>query len=211
MSHELKTPLTNITLYAELLREGLDDEQTHERRYVDVITQEGQRLSRLIQNILTFTRAPKLHLQAVDIPSLMAEITQIFTPALQAKGMTIQLACPEKLILHSDRDVITQIVSNFLSNAEKYASQGQRVDLTVESVAGNVEIAVRDYGPGIAENEMPLIFRPFYRVKSAITEGVSGTGIGLTIACQLAQRLHGKIQVTAQEPGVRFTLTLPQG
>ena len=125
--------------------------------------------------------------------------------------MTIQLSCPENLTLHSDRDVITQIVSNFLSNAEKYASLGRRVDLTVESGAGNVEIAVRDYGPGIAENEMPLIFRPFYRVKSAITEGVSGTGIGLTIACQLAQRLHGKIQVTAQKPGVRFTLTLPQG
>ncbi|HGL6359867.1 TPA: sensor histidine kinase [Citrobacter amalonaticus] len=211
VSHELKTPLTNITLYAELLREGLDDEQTHERRYVDVITQEGQRLSRLIQNILTFTRAPKLHLQPVNLRRLMTEITQIFTPALQAKGMTIHMSCPENLILHSDRDVITQIVSNFLSNAEKYASQGQRVDLTVEHVAENVEIAVRDYGPGIAENEMSLIFRPFYRVKSSITEGVSGTGIGLTIACQLAQRLHGKIQVTAQEPGVRFTLTLPQG
>lgn len=65
--------------------------------------------------------------------------------------------------------------------------------------------------PVLRKNEMSLIFRPFYRVKSSITEGVSGTGIGLTIACQLAQRLHGKIQVTAQEPGVRFTLTLPQG
>lgn len=211
VSHELKTPLTNITLYAELLREGLDDDQTHEIRYVDVITQEGQRLSRLIQNILTFTRQPKLHLQQVDVASLMAEIVHIFTPALQAKGMEIQLTCSPNIILRSDRDVITQIISNFLSNAEKYAAQGKRVDIAVANVAGQVEIAVRDYGPGIAEPEMKMIFRPFYRIKSSITEGVSGTGIGLTIASQLAQRLQGSIHVTAENPGVRFTLVLPQG
>lgn len=83
------------------------------------------------------------------------------------------------------------------------------VDLTVESVAGNVEIAVRDYGLVLRRTKCPDI-PPVLSGQSAITEGVSGTGIGLTIACQLAQRLHGKIQVTAQEPGVRFTLTLPR-
>ncbi len=211
VSHELKTPLTNITLYAELLREGLDDEQVHELRYVDVITQEGQRLSRLIQNILTFTRSPKLHVQQVDIAHLIADIAQIFTPALRVKGMEMHISCPENLVLRSDRDVITQIVSNFLSNAEKYAPQGKRVDIDVRPEGANVAIAVRDYGPGIAEQEVKMIFRPFYRVKSSITEGVSGTGIGLTIASQLAQRLHGSILVTAANPGVRFTLILPQG
>ncbi|WP_331329778.1 HAMP domain-containing sensor histidine kinase [Klebsiella huaxiensis] len=211
VSHELKTPLTNITLYAELLREGLDDDQTQELRYVDVITQEGQRLSRLIQNILTFTRTPKLHLQKVNISRLITEIVHIFTPALQAKGMTIYLSCPDEIILQSDRDVITQVISNFISNAEKYAAQGKRVDILVQTTSEQVEIAVRDYGPGIAEKEMKMIFHPFYRVKSSITEGVSGTGIGLTIASQLAERLQGKIQVTAENPGVRFTLTLPQG
>lgn len=211
VSHELKTPLTNITLYAELLREGLDDDQTQELRYVDVITQEGQRLSRLIQNILTFTRTPKLHIQQIDISQLIAEIAQIFTPALQAKGIVIHITCPENLIFCSDRDVITQIVSNFLSNAEKYAAQGKRVDLTVQTTEDDVDIAVRDYGPGIAEKELKMIFRPFYRVKSSITEGVSGTGIGLTIASQLAARLTGRIEVQPEYPGVRFTLKLPRG
>ncbi|QGN35868.1 sensor histidine kinase [Klebsiella oxytoca] len=211
VSHELKTPLTNITLYAELLREGLDDEQTQEQRYLDVITQEGQRLTRLIQNILSFTRAPKLHLQQVDISRLLTEIAHIFTPALQTKGMKIQITCPENVIVCSDRDIITQIISNFLSNAEKYALKSHQVDILVKTTAEQIEIAVRDYGPGIAEKEMKMIFQPFYRVKSSITEGVSGTGIGLTIACQLAQRLQGQILVTAENPGVRFTLILPQG
>ncbi|HHD7445166.1 TPA: sensor histidine kinase [Citrobacter braakii] len=211
VSHELKTPLTNITLYAGLLREGLDDEQTQELRYVDVITLEGQRLSRLILNILTFTRTPELHLQQVDVVHLIGEIAQIFTPALGAKGMKMQIDCPDTLPLRTDRDVLIQIVSNFLSNAEKYASQGHCVDITVRSTSGNIEIAVRDYGPGIEEQEMKRIFRPFYRVMSSITEGVSGTGIGLTIASQLAQRLQGKIHVMAANPGVCFTLILPQG
>lgn len=211
VSHELKTPLTNITLYAELLREGLDDEQTQEQRYLDVITQEGQRLTRLIQNILTFTRAPKLHLQQVDITGLVTEIAHIFTPALRAKGMEIHISCPEKITLHSDRDVITQIISNFLSNAEKYAARGRLVELKVKTTVEQIEIAVRDYGSGIAEKEMKMIFRPFYRVRSSITEGVSGTGIGLTIASLLAQRLQGRILVTAEKPGIRFTLILPQG
>lgn len=211
VSHELKTPLTNITLYAELLREGLDDDQTHEQRYLDVITQEGQRLSRLIQNILTFTRAPKLHFQQVDISGLMTEIAHIFTPALQAKDMVIRLSCPENITLRSDRDIITQIISNFMSNAEKYASQGKHVDIEVKVKPAHLEIGVRDYGPGIAEKEMKMIFRPFYRVKSSITEGVSGTGIGLTIASQLAQSLQATIHATAENPGVRFTLIMPQG
>jgi signal transduction histidine kinase len=87
-----------------------------------------------------------------------------------------------------------------LSNAEKYAAQGKRVDIEAQAVSGQIEIAVRDYGPGIAEKEMKMIFLPFYRVKSSITEGVSGTGIGLTIARQLAQRLQGEIASRRKTP-----------
>lgn len=210
VSHELKTPLTNVTLYAELLREGLDDEQDAERRYVDVITSEGQRLSRLIQNILTFTRAPKLHLQTVDVGALMAQIVHIFTPSLSGRGMTINLRGGQGVTLYTDLDRLTQIISNFLSNAEKYAAQGQKVDVVVEERASCVDIHVRDYGSGMAEKELKMIFRPFYRVKSAITEGVSGTGIGLTIARQLAHGLHGDITVTRESPGMCFTLSLPR-
>ncbi|WP_058910591.1 sensor histidine kinase [Entomohabitans teleogrylli] len=209
VSHELKTPLTNITMYAELVREGLDDEQQQEQRYMDIITLEGQRLSRLIQNILTFTRMPTLRLQQVDIGALVSEIAHIFTPSCQAKGIVIHLHCEAALCVVSDRDSITQIVSNFLSNAEKYAARGQRIDIRAAATPQGVEIQVRDYGPGIGEKERKMIFRPFYRVQSAINEGVSGTGIGLTIAWQLAQRLQGDITVEAANPGCRFTLRLP--
>lgn len=210
VSHELKTPLTNITLYAELLREALDEEQEAERRYVDVITSEGQRLSRLIQNILSFTRAPKLHWQPVEVGALMQQVAHVFAPSFATRDMTIRVSGGEGIVLESDRDRLTQIVSNFLSNAEKYAAKGGKVDLTVEENGEYVDIHVRDYGGGVAEKELKLMFRPFYRIKSAITEGVSGTGIGLTIAMQLARSLHGDIRAVRAEPGLCITLRLPR-
>jgi two-component system phosphate regulon sensor histidine kinase PhoR len=208
VSHELKTPLTNITLYAELLKEQRDEQQDEGGRYLAVIIDESQRLSRLIQNILTFTREPKLHFQPVDVNHLLAQIADTFAPSLQAKGMTISLTLGENAIVSSDIDRLTQIISNFLSNAEKYAAAGKRVDLQVVTGADFIDIRVRDYGQGIVEHELKMIFTPFYRVKSDITEGVSGTGIGLTIAQQLAHSLGGKILVTPQSPGVCFTLRL---
>lgn len=213
VSHELKTPLTNITLYAEMLKEEQAElePESHVVRYLDVITSESQRLSRLIQNILTFTKASKVHIKPVNVSCLVNKIAQTFTPAFDAKAITLHTEISPDLIVESDEDRITQIVSNFLSNAEKYAAQGKRVDLTVSlnDTKNQVNVSVRDYGDGIALKELKAIFQPFYRVKSEITEGVSGTGIGLTIAEQLAGNLGGSITVENSSPGVRFSLLLP--
>lgn len=213
VSHELKTPLTNITLYAEMLKEEQAElePESHVVRYLDVITSESQRLSRLIQNILTFTKASKVHIKPVNVSCLVNKIAQTFTPAFDAKAITLHTEISPDLIVESDEDRITQIVSNFLSNAEKYAAQGKRVDLTVSlnDTKNQVNVSVRDYGDGIALKELKAIFQPFYRVKSEITEGVSGTGIGLTIAEQLASNLGGSITVENSSPGVRFSLLLP--
>ncbi|GHU27743.1 two-component sensor histidine kinase [Betaproteobacteria bacterium] len=212
VSHELKTPLTNISLYAELLKEELGEFYEDGVRRVDVIISESQRLSRLIQNILTFSHAPKIHIQPVDIGQLMARIVQTFTPSSQARGMILSLnmgeSVTESVMIDSNLDLLTQILGNFLSNAEKYASSGQRVDLTVESHPDYLDIHVRDYGPGIPEKEAKKIFQPFYRIQSTITEGVTGTGIGLTIARQLAESLHAEILLAHPSPGMQFTLRL---
>lgn len=208
VSHELKTPLTNITLYAELLKEELAEQHDNRLNYLDVIITESQRLSRLIQNILTFTGDPKLHFQIVDVNVLVTQIAHTFMPSFQTKGMTIVVTQAEDAVVKSDIDRLTQIINNLLNNTEKYAAAGKRVDLQVETHSEYVDIHVRDYGPGICDKEIGLIFTPFYRVKSSVTEGVSGTGIGLTIAQQLAHSLGGKILVTPLSPGVRFTLRL---
>lgn len=208
VSHELKTPLTNIALYGDLLREELGDANDEVQRHVDVIITEAQRLSRLIQNILAFTRNPKIHLQAVALGPLMAQVAQLFSPSFQAKQITLCVRSAEAITVEADADRLLQIIGNFLSNAEKYAADGKRVDLSVEAGAAHVDIHVRDYGHGISERDVKQIFQPFFRVKSEITEGVSGTGIGLTIARRLAESMHGEIIVTHPTPGVQFTLRL---
>lgn len=209
VSHELKTPLTNITLYAEMLKEMEQEEDSQNTHYLSVIISESRRLSRLIQNVLTFTKSPKLNMQQVDINHLLGQIHTIFVPVFEAKNIHLALSIDERITTQSDIDRITQIVSNLLSNAEKYAAEGKRVDLSASKDNDWVYICVRDYGKGLAEKELKQIFQPFYRVKSKITEGVTGTGIGLTIALQLAQSLSGTILVENKDCGIAFTLCLP--
>ncbi|OMQ21712.1 sensor histidine kinase [Serratia oryzae] len=212
VSHELKTPLTNISLYAEMLQELQQEEsapRSPNQRYLEVILNESQRLSRLIQNILSFTKAPKVHLQAVALSPVLNTIYRAFLPAFNARQMELVQLVHAEIHLTTDVDRLTQIISNFLSNAEKYAAHGKRVELIAEQRADRGLIRVRDYGSGIAAKDLKAIFQPFYRVKSSITEGVSGTGIGLTISKQLAIGLQGEISVTSGPTGSCFTLSLP--
>ena len=208
VSHELKTPLTNITLYAELLREELEQEDKEQQAYTDIIIQESQRLSRLIQNILSFTKTPKIHLKSFNLSEALQELAISFTPSFTNKGVELIVTIPPNIMVVSDADRVIQIICNFLSNAEKYASQGKCVDLSLLMSPTYFDINVRDYGQGIAHKEQEMIFKPFYRIKSSITEGVAGTGIGLTIAKQLAMSLEANVLVTNRQPGACFTLRL---
>lgn len=208
VSHELKTPLTNITLYAELLREELEHEEMEQQVYTDIIIQESQRLSRLIQNILSFTKISKVNLRNFDLSEALQELATTFNPSFKSKGIDLVISILPCINVVSDMDRVMQIICNFLSNAEKYATKGKKVDLSLQANALFIDIAVRDYGEGIASKELSQIFKPFYRIKSTITEGVSGTGIGLTIAKQLAKTLEADIVVTSTQPGVCFTLRL---
>lgn len=208
VSHELKTPLTNITLYAELLREDLEDDKLEQQAYTDIIIQEGQRLSRLIQNILSFTKTSKIHIKEFNLSDALQELATTFKPSFASKGIDLISELPQDVFVQSDEDRVMQVICNFLSNAEKYAAQGKRIDLSLLVNATSIDIAVRDYGEGIAIKEQALIFKPFYRIKSMITEGVAGTGIGLTIAKQIATALGADIIVTATQPGVCFILRL---
>lgn len=218
VSHELKTPLTNIHLYAELLQEYLiidtDDITPNDpsSRYINVIMDESQRLSRLIQNVLNFSKLPQPRYQTLMLDDLLTQLQQIFTPIFQQKGLTIYLnnTLPVQTTLVSDTDLVIQILSNFMSNAEKYAIHGKRVDIEAHATPNHYCLAIRDYGNGVAKHELKQLSKPFYRVNNHLTEGVSGTGIGLSIATQLANRLGGKIVLENAHPGLRCQLFLPK-
>ena len=209
VSHEFKTPLTNITLYSEMLSEYLEDEAAPIPDYLQVISAESKRLTRLIQNVLTFNKSNNLNIKPVNLTALLKQVYLTFKPILAAKSLQLNLINLENdCIVNTDADSVMQILNNFLSNAEKYASKGKQVDLSLCKSGKTIVITVRDYGDGIANHLLKQVFKPFYRVNSSITEGVSGTGIGLTIANQLAKQLQGEIKVVNQKPGIAFSLIL---
>ena len=208
VSHELKTPLTNISLFAELLQEEPLNESS--QKYSEIIHSESKRLTRLIQNILSFTKKREPTLSNFDLVDLVKQIAVTFQPSYESKNLALNLQLPEACPIHSDQDAITQIINNLLSNAEKYGAMGKVVDVIVEQNEQGIIVKVRDYGEGISQKHLSQIFKPFYRVHSKITEGVAGTGIGLTIAHQLAESIHGTITAHPQEQGIEFRLFIGQ-
>ncbi len=213
VSHELKTPLTNIRLYAELLQGDLEEEPEAARK-AGIIVAESQRLSRLIGNVLSFARGQRgtlrLNWRAVVPDECLREVLEQFAPGFEQAGIAIQaeLAAPQPQPL--DPDALAQIAANLLGNVEKYAAAGGRVVVTSSQAGAGLSLTVRDFGPGIPKGQRERIFRPFHRIRSDLTEGVSGTGLGLTIARDLARLHGGDLTLTAAAPGAQFTLTIPR-
>lgn len=219
VSHELKTPLTNVRMYAEMAAdqaEQVDDPVA--MSYLDVIVSESQRLSRLISNVLSFAqiqRDSKLQLRArAAVPDETIEhVLATFAPAFSDQGIAIDSRLNAGREVPFDPDVLEQVLNNLLGNVEKYAGsrdcQGvAKVELTSEITANYVVVTVRDYGPGIHRKERKKVFDAFYRIHSQLSEGVSGTGIGLSIARELTQLHGGDLALQHANPGCHFTIKL---
>lgn len=209
VSHELKTPLTNIRLYAEMLEDQLDEEQPQQKRYLQVITDESQRLSRLIGNVLNFARTPRIHKRDFEPADVIKQVVDHFKPGLEAKDVQLSISLNANNAISSDPDCFEQILNNLLSNAEKYGAGGNSLVISSKIENGNLLVQIRDYGKGIAKSEQKRIFQAFYRINDDLTEGVSGTGIGLTIARQQAEYLGGTLELVDVTPGACFQLRLP--
>lgn len=215
VSHELKTPLANIRLYAELLEEDLelleDDGAT---RRLDVIVSESQRLSRLIGNILTFTKqqrgAAGREADAVLADEVVRRAVEQFTPALAAKAIEtqVELAAPTAALANADG--LEQVLSNLINNVEKYAASGAWLRVATEQKGDRTQILVEDRGPGIPKRQAARIFEPFYRLSDRLDDGVTGTGIGLAIAKTLVEGWGGRLRHERPDGGLgaRFVVEL---
>ncbi len=220
VSHELKTPLTNVRLYTEMLEQELPDDEPVAQRYLGVISSEAGRLSRLIENVLSFSRfkreGVRVCYQQGVIDDCIGQVVELFTPVLSARGLSIRFTGEAPQLCHFDAEALEQILNNLLSNCEKYASDGRFVDISSwqEEQSGCLYsyIRVRDYGPGVAPTDAERVFEPFYRGSEKLTEGVSGTGIGLGLARDLARAHQGELALecgtSSDTAGARFLLTL---
>ena len=216
VSHELKTPLTNICMYTEMLDSELSDEDQPDRerlqKFSGVVRSESQRLARLINNVLSFSRARQHPISVRPAAHCLDDIVRataaVFKPALSAKGieLVMKLNAPRRVMV--DPAVVEQVLNNLLSNVEKYAAEGQWACIRTTYDAGMSLVEVSDAGRGIDEAQAERIFEPFERGSSRLTEGVSGTGIGLSISRDLARAHGGDLALSSSGSGAQFTLRL---
>lgn len=213
VSHELKTPLTNIRMYAELLERNLKHGNNKAQKQLGVIVSESQRLSRLISNVLSFAQKDKkklkLNIRKVELESFLKSIVNYYSPIMERKGISLELNIDNETTLDADSDALEQILGNLLSNIEKYVPQSGEATITCKTSSKQAIITVSDNGPGIPVKQREKIFDSFHRVSNSLSDGVSGTGIGLTISRDLARLHGGDLILLNSDLGASFQLSLP--
>jgi signal transduction histidine kinase len=218
VSHELKTPLTSIRMYGEMLREGWADE-TRKKTYYDFIFNESERLSRLINNVLHLARMgrneQKPDCKDVRVEELLNELCPKLDSQLERAGFKLELECTDQAKATNfsiDSDWLTQILINLIDNAIKFSAGAElkTVQLKCRLLQdGRIQFSVRDFGPGVAKDQMKKIFKLFYRSENELTRETVGTGIGLALVHQLVVGMDGEVDVVNCEPGVEFRIRFP--
>lgn len=213
VSHELRTPLTNLLLNTDLALDSLPVEDGKVRRRLGLIREETSRLSRIVDNVLAFARIERGAAESRNIscdPSeVLREVRENFAPLFERKSIVClydERSAGEVVL---DRDAFSQILSNLLSNVEKYAGDGAKAAVRLSADVGCFVAEVEDDGPGIPADARKRIFLPFERAGSRVNEGASGTGLGLAISRELAERMGGRLELVPVVAGAKFRLVIP--
>jgi signal transduction histidine kinase len=217
VSHELRTPLASIRVFAELLRLGRVDSQDKIREYGATIEAESRRLSRLIDNILDFSRIESgrktYRMIPADVHEIVASTLRTFEMHLKAAGFRLSLVTPAPIAgpLPVDPDAIGQAIHNLIDNAVKYSGESRDITVSLEELEGEVVISVEDRGIGIPIEEQTRIFDRFHRVATGLVHEVKGSGLGLSIVDHIARVHHGRVTVdSAPGRGSVFSIHLPR-
>jgi signal transduction histidine kinase len=214
-SHELKTPLTAIRMFAETLHEGETVTKEAQGEYLETIVNESERLTRLLNNVLDFSKIERGQKTYRKESDSLEEIVRVAVRAmkypLEQKKFALTLEIEEGIPpARVDRDAIEQAILNLLANAMKYSAESRAITLRLRSQNGEAVIDVADAGLGIEPTEVPRIFERFYRVSNPENDRIPGTGLGLTLVQHIAQGHGGRITVTsAPGAGSTFSLRIP--
>ena len=215
VSHELRTPLTSIRMYAEMLEKNWVKSTEKVAEYYRSMRQEGERLSRLIENVLDFSRIQrkqkKYAFKIGDVNKCIANVVEMMEPYAAQGGFSIVTEFGQLGQTAFDSDAVTQIVVNLLDNAIKYARNAQDKIIAVRTKRsdGFVLIEVEDHGPGVPHRQRKKVFEEFYRVGAEATRETTGTGLGLALVKKFAQAHNGFVEIiTAKPTGAIFRVAL---
>jgi signal transduction histidine kinase len=217
VSHELRTPLAQIRLFVETLRLGRTRNDDEREWALGTIDRETLRLTRLVENILHFSRAERgrladLDREPADLAAETEAVVASFRPLLRPAQAEIEVDAPPGLQAELHRDGFRQVLLNLLDNAVKYGPEGQTVRVTARGRDGTVLLAVEDEGPGIPEGERRAVFEPFRRGRDSLGGVVTGSGIGLSVVREIVAAHDGRVRVEDPEGGrgARFVVEVPR-
>ena len=209
VTHELKTPLTSIRLYSEMLRDGIVSDENKRQKYYGTITAESERLTRLINNVLELSRIERkqrpMSLTFGDVTPVVEEVLTVLAPHAKTAGFTLSMkADPEIAPARFERDALLQVLYNLVDNAIKYAADAEDKNIVVSVTtdpSGGVLVSVTDRGPGVPLKHLNHVFEPFYRGQQELTRTAAGTGIGLALVRGLVAGMGGRVTAANTEPG----------
>ena len=218
VSHELKSPLTSIRMYGEMLKEGWADEEKRQS-YYEFIHDESERLSRLISNVLQLANItrnePQFDLKPTKVSELMSNTESKISSQIERAGFELRFNTVDdagSATINIDADCFAQMIINLVDNAIKFSKKADNKTIEISSRRSGddrIMFSVRDYGPGIAKDQMKKIFQLFYRSESELTRETVGTGIGLAIVHQLAVAMNGNVDMVNANPGAEFRFWFP--
>ncbi len=213
VTHELKTPLTNIRMYIEMLEQGIAQNPEREREYFRVLLSESGRLARLINNVLEFSKLEKKHrkadLQKGTLDDVITEVREVMQEKLRQEGFVLLVEKEEIPPFPYDREMMVQILINLMENSLKFSKNAleRQITLSVHPQGEWVRIRLGDTGPGIPQAALKKIFDDFYRVDSEQVRNTQGTGIGLALVKKFAAAMGGSVSA-ANNPVVGCTITV---
>jgi signal transduction histidine kinase/HD-GYP domain-containing protein (c-di-GMP phosphodiesterase class II) len=216
VSHELRTPLTAIKAYTETLIDNLENpEFTVRGRFLEIIEEECDRLTRMVNDVLDLSRMDsgrrKLRPEVVDLRRLAGEVQPTVEPALKARSLRLAYEEePDLPVLEADPDLLKQVLVNLVHNAAKFSREGTTVTIRAARRGDRLELAVEDRGPGIPPDEIGRVFERFYRIEPSDGARAAGTGLGLAIVKSVVELHGGTIRVESEVgTGSRFVTELP--
>ncbi len=215
VSHELKTPLTSIRMFAEALTMGVKKHPEAQKEYLQTIISESERLSRLLNNVLDFSKIEQgtrtYRFEPTSLEEIIHDAEEAMAFPMDQKGFDLQVEVEEGIPeILADRDALEQAVLNLLHNAMKYSGESRDIKLKLHRNGDLASIDVTDYGIGIVKEDRDRIFGKFFRVQGVENQKIPGTGLGLTIVSHIAESHGGKVEVKSQPgEGSTFSLILP--
>ena len=213
VAHDLRTPLTSIIGYLELLAGNTKVPAEMEHKYIEIAYSKARRLEKLIEDLFGFTKLNygkiAMHVGQLDIVKLLSQLLEEAYPNFVEKNLSydLQSNVPAKTI-SADGNLLARLFDNLIGNAIKYGADGKRVLVKIHAEDDTVTVSVTNYGYVIPADELPLLFNKFYRVEKSRSTTTGGTGLGLAIAKEIVDMHGGTISVSSDLNGTVFTVKL---